>query len=570
MSASQPAYFHLQEFSDLGVLLLAGRLYTYAQGTTAHKTAYTDPAGAVPQTYTADGLGGQYIALNARGELPAPLYLAPGSYDIALKRLDGSTVWTRRADPTGDNIAALLTAFLASGGSSLIGFIHSGIGAVMRTVYDKLTDTVNVFDFMTAAQKADVKAGTALIDVTAAWQAAQEAGDRIRVPAGKHLLNNFRFKWGKVFVGEGYYRSRIKQALPGAYAVNALSDATWGTLWGIGLLKVGFEGAAGATVAVLNVEANGAYAIQGAEFDFAADGVYQALRMWCPDAANVYNSKFTAYVNGVTGVAIRSQGAYNTYDFFVTGCGLEAVLDYSSSSTFTKVVTENKQQYNGFDNLIFNAKVESWSGVASDFAAIQINGTGNRLYHSSIVGVPNAKANAAYSFNGNNNYTVEGIWITSVSGNVPTYSITMGAGSSGSMTDVRSDCPQGVDNVVPYSTRKNWQFLGDCRTITSQATPPAVLRYSWNFPASGATIAMLDNTAAVMLEANIAALTIALPPAPDDGQVFRVTSLGAITAITWTPGAGKTVHATVPTTAAAGASFALMYHAQNTRWVPMA
>jgi hypothetical protein len=131
MPASQPAYFNLQQFSDIGVPLLGGRLYTYAQGTTAHKTAYTDAAGAVPQTYTADGLGGQYIALNARGELAAPLYLATGSYDIVLRRADGSAVWSRRADPTGDG--ALVT--------------QAGVAAIARTAQEKLRESVSVLDF---------------------------------------------------------------------------------------------------------------------------------------------------------------------------------------------------------------------------------------------------------------------------------------------------------------------------------------------------------------------------------------------------------------------------------------
>lgn len=118
MSASQPALFNVQEFTDDGITLVGGRLYTYAFGTTTQKVAYTDPEGTVPQTYTADGLGGQYIALNARGELPTALYLAgTGSYDISLKRADGSTVWTRKA--TGvDNFQFALTS---TTGSNLIG-----------------------------------------------------------------------------------------------------------------------------------------------------------------------------------------------------------------------------------------------------------------------------------------------------------------------------------------------------------------------------------------------------------------------------------------------------------------
>lgn len=100
--ASQPGTFNIQELADAGAPLVGGRLYTYDYGTTSQKTAYTDQGASVAHTYTADGAGGQYIALNARGELPAPLYLTAGSYDLALKRADGSTVWTRRADGAND------------------------------------------------------------------------------------------------------------------------------------------------------------------------------------------------------------------------------------------------------------------------------------------------------------------------------------------------------------------------------------------------------------------------------------------------------------------------------------
>lgn len=117
MSASQPALFNVQEFTDNGITLVGGRLYTYAFGTTAQKTAYTDPEGTVPQTYTADGVGGQYIALNVRGELSTPLYLGVGPYDIALKRQDGTTVWTRKAEGIDAGVLSLADV----GGAAKIG-----------------------------------------------------------------------------------------------------------------------------------------------------------------------------------------------------------------------------------------------------------------------------------------------------------------------------------------------------------------------------------------------------------------------------------------------------------------
>jgi hypothetical protein len=143
MSASQPALFNVQEFTDNGVTLVGGRLYTYAFGTTTQKVAYTDPEGTVPQTYTADGMGGQYIALNVRGELPTPLYLGEGPYDICLRRPDGSTIWTRKAE----GVNALGTSLLTAMGSTLIGWMQAGIGAILRNVMEKLRERVSVQDF---------------------------------------------------------------------------------------------------------------------------------------------------------------------------------------------------------------------------------------------------------------------------------------------------------------------------------------------------------------------------------------------------------------------------------------
>lgn len=156
--ASQPGTFNVQEFADAGVPLVSGRLYTYDYGTTTLKTAYTDAAGTIAHTYTADGSGGQYIALNSRGELPAPLYLASGSYDLALKRSDGSTVWTRRADG--------LTASVdlsASGGAALVGFLQVGTGAVARTMQAKERDTISVSDFTSATAASTGAVGGAVI-----------------------------------------------------------------------------------------------------------------------------------------------------------------------------------------------------------------------------------------------------------------------------------------------------------------------------------------------------------------------------------------------------------------------
>lgn len=187
MSASQPGVFSPQQFTDAGAPLAAGRLYTYAAGTTAHKTTYTDAAGLVPHTYTADGLGGSYIALNARGELAAAFYLGAGVYDIVLKRFDGSTVWTRPACGMDSAVNTLGAALAVAGGAGLLGWLQSGAGAVFRWVRDKLRENVSVKDFGAV--------GDGVTDdrpaIEAAINALAATGGTLRFPPGNYLLNSF-------------------------------------------------------------------------------------------------------------------------------------------------------------------------------------------------------------------------------------------------------------------------------------------------------------------------------------------------------------------------------------------
>lgn len=90
--------------------------------------------------------------------------------------------------------AGLRTDLAASGGSALVAFLPSGTGAVARTVQARLRDTVSVFDFMSTAQIADVQAGTAVLNVTAAIQAAIDSigsnGGRLYFPPGVYAVSD--------------------------------------------------------------------------------------------------------------------------------------------------------------------------------------------------------------------------------------------------------------------------------------------------------------------------------------------------------------------------------------------
>ncbi|MFS2023878.1 tail fiber domain-containing protein [Massilia sp. CT11-137] len=83
---------------------------------------------------------------------------------------------------------------IASLGSSLIGFIQDAIGAVKRTVLEKLRERVSITDFMTDAQRADAKAYTYTLDMTDAFSAGMSylvsrGGGRLFVPSGGYRLD---------------------------------------------------------------------------------------------------------------------------------------------------------------------------------------------------------------------------------------------------------------------------------------------------------------------------------------------------------------------------------------------
>lgn len=124
-----------QFLSVLGTPLVGGKVYTYAAGTSNPKATYTDAAGTINQPNP--------IPLNVRGEPASPIYWS-GNYRVEVHDLLDNLVYTVdnfNTDPAG------LWDLVKSFGASLIGFIHSGLGAVARTVQDKLRDTVNPKDF---------------------------------------------------------------------------------------------------------------------------------------------------------------------------------------------------------------------------------------------------------------------------------------------------------------------------------------------------------------------------------------------------------------------------------------
>jgi hypothetical protein len=164
------------------------KLFFYATGGTTPQSIYVDSDLTTP-------LSNPVIADSA-GLFPA-IYLDPTKiYRAVLK--DGTEATTvYDFDPVGIGLTG-------SDGSSFIGFIQSGTGAVARTVQAKLRDVVNARDFGAV--------GDGVTDDTAAIQAAMAAHDIVELSAGTFRINSTLAlsRIGQALIGAGSRRTEIK------------------------------------------------------------------------------------------------------------------------------------------------------------------------------------------------------------------------------------------------------------------------------------------------------------------------------------------------------------------------
>ena len=142
-----------QFFDNNGSPLSGGLLYTYAAGTTTPQTTYTASTGSIANANP--------IVLDSAGRTANEIWLTAGlTYKFVLKTSVGVQIGSY------DNISGAndFSSFSASSGSSLIGFIQAGSGAVATTAQAKMRERVSVKDFGAV--------GDGTTDDTAAIQAA--------------------------------------------------------------------------------------------------------------------------------------------------------------------------------------------------------------------------------------------------------------------------------------------------------------------------------------------------------------------------------------------------------------
>lgn len=166
---------------------------------TAPVTVYWDAAGTQPAAQPLRTVNG-YIM---RAGTPANVFF-DGAYSELVKDSKDRQVFYARTS-NDFSIATVVKDFInsitISTGASVIGYIQAGIGAVVRTVLSKLRERVSVFDFMTEAQIADVRARTYTLDVTAALSAAYTYAASIRATA-YHPAGGYKIIPATVFADE--------------------------------------------------------------------------------------------------------------------------------------------------------------------------------------------------------------------------------------------------------------------------------------------------------------------------------------------------------------------------------
>lgn len=92
----------------------------------------------------------------------------------------------------------------ASTGSSLVGFLQSGTGAVARTMQDKGRDIPTLFDYIPVAEHAAIRAGTSTYNCTADVVKAFAAHDAVRATAGLYNVSTFTLATGKRLLTDGH------------------------------------------------------------------------------------------------------------------------------------------------------------------------------------------------------------------------------------------------------------------------------------------------------------------------------------------------------------------------------
>lgn len=282
----------------------------------------------------------------------------------------------------------------AAGGALLVGFLQTGVGAILRTLADRARENVSPLDFMTSEQREDVLTGVGLIDVTAAINTACATGKNLVWPDGV-----FRIE-GTITGGAG-----------GWYGKGQSSDA-YGSVWngsGTFLRVIGANGGAAHIKPPRDFEG---FHIDGVDktaigVDLGQNASFTAFQRWkritirsCADALRGFNFYSTSLEDviiqgNVRGITIAPTDGAGDDGYFTASqwknvhiadndvYGLNVDVPQGTRTwTWENVVIERNGTSGGtYQARLKNAKV-----------------TGNGIYIEAAPGVPGLKTEVASLF----------------------------------------------------------------------------------------------------------------------------------------------------------------------------
>ena len=170
-----------QFFTDDGIPLAGGKLYSFAAGTTTPAPTYTSITGSTANSNP--------IVLDAAGRVVEEIWVTVGSsYKFTLKDALGVEIWTKDNISifTGVDVLPLFADTTNPAlGDNMVGYRQSNAaglltGAVGKTVHDKFQEFVSVKDFGAV--------GDGLTDDTAALVLALKEKRNVHFPAGIYRI----------------------------------------------------------------------------------------------------------------------------------------------------------------------------------------------------------------------------------------------------------------------------------------------------------------------------------------------------------------------------------------------
>lgn len=203
--ALSPIFNGWQGFYPVGVPLVAGKIFTYAAGTTTPLATYTTASGGIANTNP--------IILDSGGRPPQEIWLTVGvAYKFVLQDALGNTLGTYddiygiEVAGTADTLRADLASSVAGKGSKLVAFIQRLAGAVARWVEDKLSESISVKDFGAVGDGTTNDTSA----IVAANTAAIAAGQKLYFPGGTYKFVPTAITAITDWYGDGPDLSQIK------------------------------------------------------------------------------------------------------------------------------------------------------------------------------------------------------------------------------------------------------------------------------------------------------------------------------------------------------------------------